>query len=63
MANALTFIESNVEDLTKEERLTKNISDLKDTHESLMKNKYSGFMDLKLDKLSEIETYLILQVL
>ena len=29
MANALTFIESNVEDLTKEERHTKNMTDLR----------------------------------
>ena len=29
MANALTFIESNVEDLTKEERHAKNMTDLR----------------------------------
>ena len=63
MANALTFIESNVEDLDKDQRVKKNAEELHATHMKLCKE-YPGLeAGLKLDELSDTETHLMLQVL
>jgi len=62
MANALTFIESNVEDLTKEERLVKNMSDLKELMATLSKTR-PQIATIDVNELSEIQNMLLLQVL
>lgn len=62
MANALTFIESNVEDLTKEERLVKNMSDLKELMATLSKTR-PQISTIDVNELSEIQNMLLLQVL
>lgn len=62
MANALTFIESNVEDLDKEERIKQNAKDLKEIHLKHLVDRPS-LKDLDLADLSETQTSLLLQVL
>lgn len=52
MANALTFIESNVEDLDKEERIKQNAKDLKEIHLKHLVDRPS-LKDLDLADLSE----------
>lgn len=59
MANALTFIESNVEDLDKEQRIAKNAADLaKIAKEFSAKRPEIGQLDIA--SLSEVQTALLL---
>jgi len=60
MSNALTFIESNVEDLDKEQRKTKNSEDLV---KEIKKLSSSQIKTLASAELNEIQTALLLQVL
>lgn len=62
MANALTFIESNVEDLDKETREAKNLSDLKELLDSLSKTR-PEIATIDISDLSNIQIVLLLQVL
>ena len=62
MANALTFIESNVEDLTKDERRDRNAKDLSDLLQKLS-NEHPELIDIETSPLSAKEKLLLLQVL
>lgn len=61
MANALSFIESNVEDLDKDQRLAQNRKDLVAEFNTKVIKENHGMIDL--ESLSDTETSLLLQVL
>ena len=63
MANALTFIESNVEDLTKEERRERNSQDLEAVLQKLSSQERPNLAQIQTNELSEKEKLLLLQVL
>jgi len=59
MSNALTFIESNVEDLDKDQRREKNATDLLAAYESLVAER-PNIKSLDIGDLSETEITLML---
>lgn len=62
MSNALAFIESNVEDLDKDQRREKNATDLLAAYEGLVAQR-PNIKSLDISDLSETEITLMLQIL